>query len=400
MRISSNTEFKQGLTGITTLRANLDFYRQQVSTGKRLSTAAEDPAAAAQILNLGERMSTLEQFTRNANLLDLRLTDQETALSAGVNTLQRVRELVLQAGGGGLNPQDRGYINAEIRQRLDELTSLANTRNASGEYLFAGGAVKTVPFSSNYGVVSYSGDQTRRALPIAEGRTLAEGFTGAEAFMAIRSGNGTFITALGVTNTGTGRVVDDAVTDPTAYLGDDFRIVFTAPTTFDVVNDTTGATLISAQTYVPGQAINFNGSTVAITGQPATGDTFSTHPSPNQSVFATLNLLIGALDTTATTGAQAAQLSFLMDRNLVNIDQALNKFTELRTSLGALQNTLSSQLLANEDLTLQLTVVKGTLEDADPVEAISNIARYSQALEAAQAAFAKVQGLSLFNYLR
>ena len=63
MRISSNTEFQQGLTGITTLRANLDFYRQQVSTGKRLATAAEDPAAAAQILNLGERMSTLEQFT-------------------------------------------------------------------------------------------------------------------------------------------------------------------------------------------------------------------------------------------------------------------------------------------------------------------------------------------------
>ncbi|MSQ67317.1 MAG: flagellar hook-associated protein 3 [Gammaproteobacteria bacterium] len=399
MRFSTNSDFQQSLSGLTTLRANLSLWQQQVSTGKRLLTAAEDPAASAQVLNLGERMSTLEQFTRNANLVGLRLTDQETALSAALTTLQRVRELVVQAKGA-LTSADRRYINAEIRQRRDELTSLANTRNASGEYLFAGGAVKTAPFSSNDGVVSYSGDQTRRALPIAEGRTLAEGFTGAEAFMAIRSGNGTFVTALGVTNTGTGRVVDDAVTDPTAYLGDGFRIVFTASNTFDVVNDTTGATLLSAQGFVAGQAISFNGSTLAITGEPVTGDTFSTHPSPNQPVFATLNGLIGALDTTATTGAQAAQLSFLMDRSLVNIDQALDKFTELRTSLGALQNTLESQLQANDDLKQHLTLVKGTLEDADPVEAISNVTRYSHALEAALAAFAKVQSLSLFNYLR
>ena len=79
---------------------------------------------------------------------------------------------------------------------------------------------------------------------------------------------------------------------------------------------------------------------------------------------------------------------------------ALEKFTVLRATVGARQNTLDSQLRANEDLTFQLTQAKATLEDADPVAAISNISRYSQALEAAQAVFAKVQGLSLFNYLR
>ena len=401
MRISTNTEFQRSVAGITTLRANLDIYRQQVSTGKRLSTAAEDPAAAAQILNLGERMSSLDQFTRNANLLNLRLSDQESALSAGVNNLQGVRELVLQGRSAGLRLEDRRYISAEIRQRLEELTGLANTRNASGEYIFAGAAVKTPPFASDgAGVVSYNGDQTTRALPIAEGRTLSEGFTGADAFMAIRNGNGTFVTGLGATNTGTGRVVSDSVINSAAYVAEDFRIVFTAPNTFDVINDTTGSVVLPAQTFTPGAAIAFNGSTVAISGVPATGDSFSIKPSENQSVFDSINLLIGALDSTATTGPQNAQRDFAMDAGLMGLDQALEKFTELRATVGARQNTLDSQLQANDDLTFQLTQAKATLEDADPVAAISNISRYSQALEAAQAAFAKVQGLSLFNYLR
>jgi flagellar hook-associated protein 3 FlgL len=158
--------------------------------------------------------------------------------------------------------------------------------------------------------------------------------------------------------------------------------------------------VLSAQTYTDGAAINFNGSSVAITGTPAVGDTFSVTPSQNQSVFTTINNIITALDTTANTSAQSAALSFSLDRGLADLDQSLNKLTELKSAIGGRQNTIDSQLESNASLTDQLTKARSTLEDADPVEAISNLARYSQALEAAQQAFVKVQGLSLFNYLR
>jgi flagellar hook-associated protein 3 FlgL len=117
-------------------------------------------------------------------------------------------------------------------------------------------------------------------------------------------------------------------------------------------------------------------------------------------VFTTISNIITALDTTANTSAQSAALSFSLDRGLSDIDQALNKFAELKSIIGGRQNTLDSQLQSNGSLSEQLTKARSTLEDADPVEAISNLARYSQVLEAAQQAFVKVQGLSLFNYLR
>jgi flagellar hook-associated protein 3 FlgL len=201
-------------------------------------------------------------------------------------------------------------------------------------------------------------------------------------------------------NTGTGRVINDTVLDPSSFTTDSFSIVFTAANTFDVTNTTSGATVLAAQTYTDGAAINFNGSSVAITGTPAVGDAFLISPSQNQSVFTTISNIITALDTTASTSAQSATLSFSLDRGLSDIDQALNKFTELKSVIGGRQNTIDSQLQSNGSLSEQLTKARSTLEDADPVEAISNLARYSQALEAAQQAFVKVQSLSLFNYLR
>lgn len=401
MRVSNSLEFARALFNMNNLRVGLDRYQQQVSSGKRLASASEDPVAATQVLSIGERSATLAQFDRNANLAGLRLGDQEAALGGTVNSLQRVRELVLQGRNRAMTADDRRFLNAEIRQRLEEIIGFGNTRNASGEYVFAGSAVATRPFATTpSGAISYSGDQTPRELSVAEGRTIAEGFSGADAFMAVRNGNGTFTTALGVANTGTGRVIDDTVLDPSAYVANNFSINFTSATTFDVVNTTTGTTVLAAQPYTDGAAITFNGSSMAITGTPTPGDTFSVGPSQNQSIFTTIQKLITAMDTTATSATQTATQSFALDRGLSDIDQSLNKLDSLRASIGGRQNALDSQLQSNGELQFQLTKARSTLEDADPATAISNLARYSQTLEAAQAAFAKVQGLSLFNYLR
>lgn len=400
MRTSNPLQFHRGLDGILSLQGKVQQYQLQVATGKRLMSAADDPVAAAQTLNISERLSAIEQFTRNANLVDLRLSDQETAMSNSSTLLQRTRELILRGKSATMTADDRRFLAAEIRQRFDELVQLANTRNASGEYIFAGTAVDTVPFTVDAsGAVVFNGNDNVRRLSISEGRTLAEGFSGAEAFMGVRNGNGTFVTDLASTNAGTGRLINDTLLDAAAYLPHDFRIQFTAADTFDVIDDTTGTAVLSAQTYAPDAAITFNGLSVAVTGAPAAGDSFSVTPSDNQSLFATLRNAIDAMERDATSPALAAQQTFDFDRVLADIDQGLNRLVALRAAVGARQNTIESQVSTNEDLTMQLKTVKSHLEDADPVEALSELARQAQALEAAQQAFVKVQSLSLFNFL-
>ena len=402
MRFSSSLEFNRSLTNLLNLRGGMERLQQQVASGRRIQTAADDPVAASQVLNLSDRMSSMQQFNRNANLADLRLSDQENALSSATNTLQRIRELMLSGQNGSLTVADRRYLNSEIKQRLDELVGIANSRNANGEYIFSGTQVDTQPFATDTGgVVTYAGDQNVRELRISESRTVAEGFSGFEAFMGIRNGNGTFVTGLGEGNAGSGRLVNDVVTDQAAWVPHSYRVVFTPDAqTFDVLDDTTGELLIQGETYTEGRSIQFNGISVALTGAPVAGDEFTIAPSANQSVFQSVKDVISAMDTYAETPAQQASLKFGVARALGDLDQAMDRMTELRAAIGGRQNTIASQISTNIDTIDQLTKVRSTLEDVDPVEAISKLSQYSQLLEAAQASFVKVQSLSLFNYLR
>ncbi len=400
MRISNNLLFYRSLNGITGLQETVDHYQRQIESGKRLTRAADDPVAAARVLNITERLGAIEQYGRNTDIADLRLSEQENAIGATMDALQRVRALTLQAKSRSMTTADRRFIAAEVRQRFDEVLQLANTRNASGEQIFAGTAVDTIPFARGAGgSVVYGGNQMVRELEIAEGRTMAEGYSGAEVFMAIRNGNGRFVTDLGAGNTGTGRLVNDAVTDITNFVPHDFRIVFTAADTFDVIDDTAGTTVLAAQAYSDGAAIAFNGSSVAVTGTPAAGDEFHIAPSANQSVFDTIQNAYEAMEVDLTSPALQARFAFALDRVLADIDQSLDGLNAVRASIGARQNALDSQRDTNETLNIQLETVKSKLESTDMVEAISQLARQTQALEAAQAAFVRVQGLSLFNFL-
>lgn len=400
MRTSTPLQFNRALNGVLALQGQVQKYQLQISSGKRLASAADDPVAASQTLNIGERLSAIDQFNRNANLVELRLNDQETAMTSATNLVQRSRELILQGKNRALSTDDRRFLAAEMRQRLEELVALGNTRNASGEHIFAGTAVDTVPFTVNpAGDVIFNGNENVRQLSISENRTLAEGFSGIDVFMGVRNGNGTFVMDVASANTGTGRLINDTLTNAAGYVPHDFRIQFTAADTFDVINDSTGATVLAAQPYSPGAAISFNGLSVAVTGTPATGDAFTVAPSENQSVFATLKNVIAAMELNASSLSLNAQQTFDLDRGLTDIDQVLSNLISMRASVGARSNTIESQQKTNEDLSTQLRTVKSRLEDTDPVKAISELARHSQVLEAAQQAFARVQGLSLFNYL-
>ena len=82
--------------------------------------------------------------------------------------------------------------------------------------------------------------------------------------------------------------------------------------------------------------------------------------------------------------AARARFNFEMDRGLTDIDQALERMLEVQATIGAKGNALFAQRSINEDLSVQLEKARSNLEDVDPVRAISDLARHSQALEAAQ----------------
>ncbi|NNJ98216.1 MAG: flagellar hook-associated protein FlgL, partial [Gammaproteobacteria bacterium] len=131
------------------------------------------------------------QYQRNADFADARLALEETTLSGAVDILQRIRELTVQALNDTQGAPDRGVIAVEVRENVDALLQLANSRDANGEYLFSGFKTGTEPFSHDgSGNFSYAGDQGQRSLQIGANKQVAVGDSGDDAFMKVDDGAG------------------------------------------------------------------------------------------------------------------------------------------------------------------------------------------------------------------
>jgi len=217
MRISTVQLNASALNGIQDQQAKASDMELRIATGKKILTPADDPAGAARSLNLSLGLDQIDQYQKNINLSRARLATEEDSLSNINEVLARVRELSIYANNATQGPASREDIASEIRQRLDEVINFSNTKDGNSEFLFAGFRSQTQPFSLNAGVVDYNGDQGQRFLQISTSRQIAVGDPGSDVFMAIKNGNGDFVTGPNAANRGTGVVSVGAVVDQTAY---------------------------------------------------------------------------------------------------------------------------------------------------------------------------------------
>lgn len=402
MRISTSQTYQQAVSNILNQQAQLTRTQSQLGSGRRLLTPADDPAAASQALSVQQALSSTTQYQANSNAARARLEMEETALTSIGDLLQHVRVLAVQANNATQNNETRAAIAIEVRARLDELLALANTTDATGEYLFAGFQGKTLPFSLGAGgAYTYSGDQGQRYLQIGPTRQVAVGDSGSEVFQAIRNGNGTFTTAHNTANTGSGIISPGAVNG--TFVSDTYTLSFTQalpadPITYTVTGAMSGG--VASGTYASGAAISFNGAQISVSGTPANGDRFTISPSANQDMFTTLKNMAVALETPVPDTAAQAKLNNTMNRTLTDLDQAFGNVLEIRTNVGARLNAVDSQQGQHESLGVELQKTLSFLQDLDYAQAASLLNQQLVALQAAQQAFVKTQNLSLFNYLR
>jgi flagellar hook-associated protein 3 FlgL len=190
MRISSIQAFNNGVSGLQRNYGSVTRTQEQISSGKRILTPADDPVASVRLMQLRQQESVLAQYKGNLTAAQNSLNQEEATLTSVVNVLQRVRELTVQAGGGALSGEDRKSLAKELQQRENELLSLFNTRNAQGDYLFSGYLGKQQPFvRSPDGTYSYLGDEGQRSLQVATSTTVAVNDNGQRLFEGVPNTN-------------------------------------------------------------------------------------------------------------------------------------------------------------------------------------------------------------------
>ena len=422
MRLSTNTIYELSLASMTSQQNLLQKTQQQISTGKRILTPSDDPIAAAQVLNIAQRDSINSQYATNRITAQDSLALSETALGGVTDLIQSVRESAVSAGNGAMTNTDRKILaDALLSNQLQELIGMANATDSSGRYLFSGYQGATKPFSQDLdGLhIQYNGDQGQRMVQAASSRQIPLSDSGSNIFESVKSGNGSFVTAAGESNKGSGVVGTGSVVDPVALNGSPYAyqitfvgssgryyvsdtttmpptILDTTKTPISACDDPTTPPLIS---YVSGGAISLPGLQFDITGSPAAGDTFTVNPSSKQSLFTTVVDLIEILKKPVLSPADSTKLTNGLNAALQGLDNGLDHVLVCRSSVGSRQNEVDSLQSIGADLGQQYQKSMSQLQDVDYAKAISDLSKQQANLEAAQKTFNKVSGLSLFNYM-
>ena len=293
-RISTFQFNQNGMASILDAQQRVSQLQEQIGTGKRVLTPSDDPAAAAQLLNLKSELARVESQQKNIASLNSALSLEETNLDSANSLLIRVRELTIQGQNGTLSPSDRGAIANEIDGLREQLLSIANAQNADGEYIFAGSATDEPAYSVNG---FFQGNDVVRRVNIGANVAVASGHSGTEVFESISGG---------------------------------------------------------------------------------------------ANVFAVLSDLSEAL-------RQNDQGS--VSDQFVNIDNAIEQVSSVRTSVGVRMNWIDDQAALNDNFNLDLQRTMSEIEDLDIADAIGRLQLQMVSLQAAQQTFVKTQNLSLFNYL-
>jgi flagellar hook-associated protein 3 FlgL len=396
MRIATANQFDVGIDTLARRQADLAAVQEQLTTGKRVNRASDDPAAAARAERAMASIGRSETSQRAVDASRVLITQAESTLGDAGNLLQRARELMVAAGNASYGDGERKGIADELQSIRDQLLALANTGDGAGTFVFGGQGSTQKPFIDTAGGVQYAAADGEMRTEHPTGLPLTT--DGRAAWLEARTGNGVFVTSAdpAVVNA---TIDNGGVSDPSALTGSDYTLVFSVSggaTTYAVLKDGVPTAVVAAP-YVSGQAITVDGMTVSVSGAPASGDQFQIVPStPTLGVFGALDSAVAGLRTTGRSGSQIAQAN---GEALRDLDSVLSNLQAARSAAGAVLQRIDSESDRLDAQKLASTTERSNAEDVDMVHAISEFQGRQTGYDAALKSYAMVQRLSLFQYV-
>lgn len=372
MRVSTSQIYNVADIGMRNAQSAVNKTSEQISTGKRVLSPADDPVAATSILRLNQELGRIEQYDKNIDAAENSLEQEEVALDSITNLVQRMKELTVQAGNTGtMTRDDYKSIAAEVDSRIDELLNLQNTRDASGQYIFAGHQGSTQPFTADGGGnFTYHGDEGQRQLQVSNSATVPVSDSGKRLFQDIPSGHNTVDTRASSSNRANppaeisvGEIVDQEAYDE--FYPRDMKVTFNHPDSVSPpeanysITDDKGRVLVENEPYRSGEDIELNGVRFSVNGRPYTGEA-ATPGRLDFGAFTGADFSTSPDSVTLTVGGKSETL--VLDRNITSaadLADALNSSTETVGGSGADGNAAK---LANLGITAAaggLTVANG-----------------------------------------
>lgn len=403
MRLSSAQIFNQSITSVLQKQTATSKILEQLSSGKKVNTAGDDPVAALGIDNLNQRNALVDQFMKNIDYATNRLAVTESKLGSAENLASSIREQVMRAVNGTLADSERQMIADEMKGSLEELLSIANSKDESGNYMFSGYSTDKEPFAFDNSTppqIVYSGDSGVRNSLVQTGVALGTNVPGDTAFMKAPNGLGDYSVNYLASQQGEFSVKTAKIADPATYLADTYTFNFSdngsGGTNLQVL-DSANNPVANIANFDAATPVSFNGIEVNISGKPSAGDSFTMEPQSEVSIFDTISRAIALIEdpNSANTPQGRSQLAQILN----DIDSGVNQISSARSVAGNNLKAVESYKDTHIEEQVLNTSALSRLEDLDYASAITEFAKQQLALNAVSSVFSKVGSVSLFDYI-
>jgi flagellar hook-associated protein 3 FlgL len=420
-RLGTANTYDNVLRNLQTRQTTLANLQENLTSGKRVVVASDDPTGAAQAERSLTRIARIASDQRALEAQRNSITAAEGALGDVTDALQGFRELVVSAGNAAFTPAERRSVALQLTGLRDQIFALSNRTDSNGLPLFIALGSALSPF---VGPQAPPQDYTFNGLPGQAASTeVAIPFTldGDSAFMhqPARDGvyNVTVSSATGIIPASrTLQTNNITVTDPTLVNGSSYSIAFTAVDTTTVPGTTTVTYDVTETPNVGGPFTGLTASyptiltgdkagtgsipitvmpglAMTISGTPEVGDTVAVDTSP--SIFSVMDDAIRDIGGAGNNNAASQAVS----QALFNIDIGMERVSAVRGRAGDLLNRADRITTNQEKRSIQLEADRSRAEDLDMIKGISDFQNQQTGYQAALQSYAQVQKLSLFNYI-
>ena len=413
--------------------------QENLTSGKRVIRASDDPVAAAQAERALTRINRIQTEQRALEVQRNAVAQAESTLGDAVKLVQDMREIMVAAGGGTLKPEDRKTYANQLQSLREQLTEVVNRKDTNGIPLLGALGSALTPF---LGPLSGNPDYQFDGLPgqsASSGVTVPLTLDGHSAFMFDPQRDGVYNASISNANPAYPqdgrRFGTDAVQVTNAHRLQQpappanpytYSVSFTGVTmnpdgtydaTYDITSDNPSYTSPGPQTVAglkadqltsipvsindPGGAtLKFNISATPTKDKdgnlvlsPAPGDTVTLTASP--SIASVIDSAIRDIGGAGNNNAASQAVG----QALANIDRGLERMQAVRGYAGELLNRADRITGNQETRSTQLEGDRSRAEDLDMIKGISDFQNQQVGYEAALKSYSMVQKMSLFNFI-
>ncbi|WHY71594.1 flagellar hook-associated protein FlgL [Fictibacillus enclensis] len=182
MRVTQSMLSGNMLRNLSSSYEKMGRLQDQLSTGKKITRASQDPVVAMKGMSYRTNLTQVEQYKRNFSEAYNWVESTDAALDKATSALQRIRELTVQASNGTYEENQKAAIGQEIQQLKEHLATIANTQ-VSGKYIFNGNDTSKAPVTLTDGeVTQVSTNENDVKIELSKGIQLGVNVKGTEIF--------------------------------------------------------------------------------------------------------------------------------------------------------------------------------------------------------------------------